>query len=64
MTPNDLRRTFATWLEQNQVDFAVVAAVMGHSSTALKCGRGYRRQLAPTNTMFSALCTNSSSGNV
>ena len=35
MTPNDLRRTFATWLKQNDVDSAVVAAMMGHSSTAM-----------------------------
>lgn len=25
VTPNDLRRTFATWLKQNDVDSAVVA---------------------------------------
>ena len=35
MTPNDLRRTFATWLKQSDVDSAVVAAMMGHSSTAM-----------------------------
>ena len=35
VTPNDLRRTFATWLKQNDVDSAVVAAKMGHSSTAM-----------------------------
>ena len=35
VTPNDLRRTFATWLKQNDVDSAVVAAMMGHSSTAM-----------------------------
>jgi len=35
VTPNDLRRTFATWLKQNDVDSAVVAALMGHSSTAM-----------------------------
>ena len=31
----DLRRTFATWLKQRDVDSAVVAAMMGHSSTAM-----------------------------
>jgi hypothetical protein len=35
VTPNDLRRTFATWLKQSDVDSAVVAAMMGHSSTAM-----------------------------
>jgi Phage integrase family len=35
VTPNDLRRTFATWLKQNGVDSAVVAAMMRHSSTAM-----------------------------
>jgi integrase len=35
VTPNDLRRTFATWLKQKDVDSAVVAAMMGHSSTAM-----------------------------
>jgi hypothetical protein len=35
VTPNDLRRTFATWLKQNDVDSAVVAAMMGHASTAM-----------------------------
>lgn len=35
VTPNDLRRTFATWLKQRDVDSAVVAAMMGHSSTAM-----------------------------
>lgn len=35
VTPNDLRRTFATWLKQKDVDSAVVAVMMGHSSTAM-----------------------------
>lgn len=35
VTPNDLRRTFASWLKQADVDSAVVAAMMGHSSTAM-----------------------------
>jgi hypothetical protein len=35
VTPNDLRRTFATWLKQNDVDSAVVAAMMGHSWAAM-----------------------------
>lgn len=35
VTPNDLRRTFATWLKQSDVDSAVVAAMMGHTSTAM-----------------------------
>jgi methanogenic corrinoid protein MtbC1 len=35
VTPNDLRRTFATWLKQNDVDSAVVAAMMGHNATAM-----------------------------
>lgn len=35
VTPNDLRRSFATWLKQSDVDSAVVAAMMGHTSTAM-----------------------------
>lgn len=35
VTPNDLRRTFATWLKQHDVDSAVVAALMGHTSTVM-----------------------------
>jgi integrase len=53
VTPNDLRRTFATWLKQNDVDSAVVAAMMGHTSTAMvdrvygKLGEAsYRRAIA------------------
>ena len=53
VTPNDLRRTFATWLKQSDVDSAVVAAMMGHSSTAMVdrvCGKldeaSYRRAIA------------------
>jgi len=42
VTPNDLRRTFATWVKQNDVDSAVVAAMMGHSSTAM-VDRVYRK---------------------
>ncbi len=35
VTPNDLRRTFASWLKQNDVDSAAVAQLMGHSSTRM-----------------------------
>lgn len=35
VTPNDLRRTFATWLKQQDVDSAVVANMMGHNSTTM-----------------------------
>jgi integrase len=35
VTPNDLRRTFATWLKQQDVDSAVVANMMRHGSTAV-----------------------------
>ena len=35
VTPNDLRRTFASWLKQNDVDSSVVAQLMGHSSTRM-----------------------------
>jgi integrase len=34
-TPNDLRRTHATWLKQDGVDSAVVARLLGHGSTKM-----------------------------
>jgi len=53
VTPNDLRRTFATWRKQRDVGSAVVAAMMGHSSTAMVDrvygkldAAGYRRAIA------------------
>ena len=35
VTPNDLRRTFASWLKQQGMDSLVVARLLGHSSTAM-----------------------------
>jgi integrase len=35
VTPNDLRRTFASWLKNNGVDSAYVARLLGHSSTKM-----------------------------
>lgn len=35
VSPNDLRRTFASWLVQNGVDLFTVAKLMGHSSTRM-----------------------------
>jgi integrase len=35
VSPNDLRRTFASWLVQQQVPLLTVAALMGHSSTRM-----------------------------
>ena len=35
MTPNDLRRTFASWLKQAGTDSLTVARLLGHSSTAM-----------------------------
>jgi integrase len=35
VSPNDLRRTHASWLKQSGVDSAVVAALLGHSSTKM-----------------------------
>jgi hypothetical protein len=35
VTPNDLRRTFASWMKQQGEDSAVVAKLMGHSSTRM-----------------------------
>ena len=34
-TPNDLRRTFGSWLKNSGVDSAVVARLLGHSSTRM-----------------------------
>jgi len=34
-SPNDLRRTYASWLKQAVVDSAVVAKLLGHSSTKM-----------------------------
>lgn len=34
-SPNDLRRTFASWLKQRGVDSAIVAPLLGHSSTKM-----------------------------
>lgn len=34
-SPNDLRRTFASWLKQRHVDSMVVAQLLGHSSTRM-----------------------------
>jgi len=34
-SPNDLRRTFASWLKQDGVDGAIVARLLGHSSTRM-----------------------------
>lgn len=35
VSPNDLRRTFASWLVQNDVPLLTVAGLMGHSSTRM-----------------------------
>lgn len=35
VSPNDLRRTFASWLVQNGVPLLVVAKLLGHSSTRM-----------------------------
>ncbi len=35
VSPNDLRRTFASWLVQNGADLLTVAALLGHSSTRM-----------------------------
>lgn len=35
VSPNDLRRTFASWLKQSGVDSLTVAHLMGHSSTRM-----------------------------
>lgn len=35
VSPNDLRRTFASWLVQNDVPLLTVATLMGHSSTRM-----------------------------
>lgn len=35
VSPNDLRRTFGSWLKQRSVDSAVVARLMGHGSTRM-----------------------------
>ena len=35
MSPNELRRTFASWLKQAQVDSFVVAQLLGHSSSRM-----------------------------
>lgn len=35
VSPNDLRRTFASWLKQAQVDSFVVAQLLGHSSSRM-----------------------------
>ncbi len=35
VSPNDLRRTYASWLKQSGVDSAVVAKLLGHSSTRM-----------------------------
>ena len=34
-SPNDLRRTFGTWLKNRGLDSAVIARLMGHSSTRM-----------------------------
>jgi integrase len=35
VTPNDLRRTFASWMKQAGVDSSAVAGLMGHGSTRM-----------------------------
>ena len=35
VTPNDLRRTYASWLKQRGVDSKVVADLLGHTSTRM-----------------------------
>jgi integrase len=35
VTPNDLRRTFASWLKQRGIDSRTVADLLGHSSTRM-----------------------------
>jgi len=35
VSPNDLRRTFASWLKQRGVDSAIVARLLGHGSTKM-----------------------------
>jgi integrase len=47
VSPNDLRRTFASWLVQNGIDLLVVARLLGHSSTRM-VERVYGR-LSPKN---------------
>jgi integrase len=34
-TPNDLRRTFCTWLVNAGTEYAIIAAVIGHTSTKM-----------------------------
>src|SRR6266545_2461003 len=35
VSPNDLRRTYASWLKQRGVDSAAVAKLLGHTSTRM-----------------------------
>lgn len=42
VSPNDLRRTFASWLVQNGVPLHAVAKLLGHSSTRM-VERGYAK---------------------
>jgi integrase len=35
VTPNDLRRTYTSWLKQDGVDSAIVARLLGHGSTKM-----------------------------
>jgi integrase len=35
VSPNNLRRTYASWLKQRGVDSAVVAKLLGHTSTRM-----------------------------
>ncbi len=35
VSPNDFRRTFASWLKEDGVDSAVVARLLGHASSAM-----------------------------
>jgi hypothetical protein len=35
LSPNDLRRTFASWLKQQSVDSLVVAHMLGHTSSRM-----------------------------
>ena len=35
MTPNDLRRTFASWLKQRGVDSMIVARLLGHTTSRM-----------------------------
>ena len=47
VSPNDLRRTFASWLKQASVDSFVVAQLLGHSSSRMVEMVYYRYSFEP-----------------